>query len=59
MDEKKVEKLADEHWEWIEGLWSSLPDDSQFGISTCEYLYKTAFIHGWKHAIADDKQTGE
>lgn len=46
---KTPEEIATEHWEWIEGLFESLPDDAVFGISTTEYLYKTAFIHGFKH----------
>ena len=46
-------KIAEKHWKWIEGLWESLPGDSTFGISTTEYLYKTAFVHGYKHAVQD------
>ena len=49
---KTPEELADEHWEWIEGLLGSLPYDLlDVGVITLEYLYKTAFIHGYKHAI--------
>lgn len=44
--------LAEEHWEFIEGLFLSLPDDTMYNISTVEYLYKTAFVHGWKHCLA-------
>jgi hypothetical protein len=36
-----AEKLADEHWEWIKVL--------------LEYLYKTAFQHGYKHAKEEEK----
>jgi len=50
MTEKEIKKMADEHWKWIEGLWESMPDDTGFGLSATEYLYKTAFMHGWKHA---------
>jgi len=48
--DKEIKKMADDHWMWIEGLWQSLPDESVFGLETTEYLYKTAFAHGWKHA---------
>lgn len=50
LNEKEVKKIADEHWKWIEGLWESMPDDTVFGLSATEYLYKTAFVHGFKHA---------
>lgn len=50
MKKEEIEKLAQEHWDWIEGLWESMPDDMVFGVSTTEYLYKTAFVHGFKHA---------
>ena len=44
-------ELADEYWEWLEGLWESLPDGATFEITTIEYLYKTAFVHGYKHGV--------
>ena len=44
-----IENLAQQHWDWIEGLWESMPDNAVFGVSTTEYLYKSAFIHGYKH----------
>lgn len=50
------ERLAEDHWEWIEGLWESLPAGAVFGgLVTTEYLYKTAFIHGYKHGVKDVK----
>ena len=51
--ENQVETLADEHWIWIKGLLETVPD-SNVCLSTMEYLYKTAFIHGWKHAKTPD-----
>ncbi len=40
---KDPEKLAEEHWKWLEGMLG--------------YLYKTAFIHGYIHALeAENKQ---
>ena len=51
--EKEIIKIAEEHWKFIEGLWDSMPDDACFGVTTTEYLYKTAFLHGWKHGKAE------
>jgi len=48
--DKEIKKIADEHWEWVEGLFNALPDGSVFDVATMEYLYKTAFAHGAKHA---------
>lgn len=49
-DEMKTpEDLANEHWDWVEGFWESLPDENKKYLVTIEYLYKTAFIHGFKH----------
>ena len=57
MDENKpvtaVERLAQEHWEWvrcfIEAIREDIGLDDVVGEKTGEYLYKTAFIHGYKH----------
>ena len=46
------EPLAEEHWKWIEELWAAMPEGTVFGLEATEYLYKTAFVHGWKHAEA-------
>jgi len=35
-----AEILADEHWDWLGKL--------------LEYLYKSAFIHGFKHGAEKD-----
>jgi hypothetical protein len=51
--EEQIIKMAHEHWNWIEGLWDSLPEEAVFGLATTEYLYKTAFIHGYKHALQE------
>ena len=53
MNEKTMETIAEEHWEWLEGLWNSFLGEVVFDMSTVEYLYKTAFVHGWKHAQQD------
>ena len=48
--------LADEHWQWLQGLYDSLPSPVDFNVSAVEYLYKTAFVHGYKHAIENIKK---
>ena len=50
LDAKEVMKLAEGHWEWVKGLLKSLPEEASPGSRTLEYLYKTAFLHGWKHS---------
>ena len=45
---------ADGHWEWVLGiLKTSRPTSEVTWWRTCEYLYKTALQHGYKHAIED------
>jgi hypothetical protein len=29
--EEQIIKMAHEHWNWIEGLWDSLPEEAVFG----------------------------
>lgn len=48
---KDVEKIAAEHWKWIEGFLETFPDEQMYGMAMTEYLYKTAFVHGYKHAL--------
>lgn len=50
METKEVEKIANAHWKWIEDFIFSMPDSNMWGVSSMEYLYKTAFVHGYKHA---------
>lgn len=49
-DLKPEVRLAVEHWEWIGRLLRKEAIEEKLNIETAEYLYKTAFIHGWKHA---------
>lgn len=55
MTKKEIKKIAEAHWVFIEKLFFSLPDDANYGMSTVEFLYKEAFIHGWKHALNKNK----
>ena len=61
-----VDDMAEEHWKWVEGLLrhalpvqnAKLNMDIREVYLLMEYLYTTAFIHGWKHALewSTDKQ---
>lgn len=57
MTDREIKEIADKHWRWIEGLFESI-DDTVIGISAVEYLYKTAFYHGWKHALQSNQNKG-
>lgn len=48
----KGHKLASDHWNYIEGILKAHDLDDKY-IKTIEYHYKTAFIHGYKHAMED------
>ena len=45
-EKEKIEKLADEHWEWINNLLNT-------ERLMTERLFKDGFLHGWKHAKVD------
>ena len=44
---KTPEELADEHWEWLNGLLESMGNFRE--LRALQYVYKTSFIHGYKH----------
>ncbi len=50
----EVENLAEDHWEWIAGLLKT-DSSSRLTIESAKYLYTSAFIHGWKHAMKSKK----
>lgn len=50
--EKRAESLAEAHWSYIMGLMESTGVDQKI-IDACAYVYITAFIHGYKHALED------
>lgn len=41
--------LAKDHWQWTEGLISRIDTNGVFTIEALEYIYLTAFDHGFKH----------
>ena len=50
----KEEQLAENHWKWLSQLFY-MAGIKELPMSAVAYLYKTAFVHGWKHA-KEDKQ---
>jgi len=48
----RAEELAEPHWGYIRGLMESTGVDQKI-IDACAYVYITAFIHGYKHALED------
>jgi len=51
LEKEELEILAQNHWSWVEGFQKSL--GTQFSTASTKYLYKTAFLHGYKHAIEE------
>ncbi len=49
----KVEKTAEDHWNYVAGVLAAHGEDSEV-IDKCGHHYRTAFAHGWKHAIEDE-----
>jgi len=48
---KVSEELCDEHWGFVCGLLSAHGVDPG-EIRACEYHYRTAWRHAWKHCLA-------
>lgn len=44
-----LERMADAHWNYIESVLQ-VHGESEEVIEKCGHHYRTAFIHGWKHA---------
>lgn len=47
-------KIADDHWEFVKGLICAAYAGIELDLSLVDFAYKSAFLHGWKHA-KDDK----
>lgn len=52
----KAEKLAVDHWNYINGLYKILGIKSEKQIMELAFHYKTAFMHGFKHGIQSMKE---
>ena len=51
MDER-VEKLANDHWSYVAEVVETHEEGLDV-IEKCEFHYKSAFIHGYKHGVED------
>ena len=49
MNKKYVEKLAEEHWSYVEKVLVVAGED-ELTIAKIRFHYISAFIHGYKHA---------
>lgn len=45
-----VEELAQAHWDYVASVLKAHGVDEQV-IEVCGHHYRTAFVHGWKHAM--------
>lgn len=45
-----VEELAQAHWDYVASVLL-VHGANETEIEMCGHHYRTAFIHGWKHAI--------
>lgn len=48
----KLQEMIDSHWKYIAGVLK-VHNESEDVIETCKYHYKSAFQHGWKHAMEE------
>ncbi len=57
MNKEAVEKLAKEHWDYVKELINvhTLLDEETLAMLRFHYI--TAFIHGYKHAIDERKES--
>ena len=44
-----LERMVDAHWDYIESVLRIHGEDEDV-IEKCGHHYRTAFLHGWKHA---------
>lgn len=47
-----LEKLVEDHWKYIKELLVAHGEE-EYVIGVCEFHYKSAFKHGFKHAAED------
>jgi pantothenate kinase len=43
-------QLAEQHWSYVESVLKSHGESAEI-MEKCGFHYKTAFLHGYKHAI--------
>ena len=52
MTNEEIEKLANDHWEWFNGLFQAM-DYETYNLKTIKYVYITAMLQGYKHGYED------
>lgn len=45
-----IKELADAHWKYVESVLEQ-HGAGIYEMELCEFHYKTAFIHGFKHGV--------
>lgn len=45
----RIERLAEAHWVYVESVLR-VHGESDDVIDKCGHHYRSAFVHGWKHA---------
>jgi hypothetical protein len=51
------QELIDDHWGYVASLLLNHGIEA-CEVSACEFHYKSAFAHGWKHDKEDSAQAG-
>ena len=49
----RPQQLADDHWDKYVGPMLSAHGTSDHILALCEFHYKSAWVHGYKHAVED------
>lgn len=52
---------AEKHWQFIERLLKTYTEEENkttVKMETCRFLYIEAMVHGYKHALTEDKERG-
>lgn len=49
-EKEYLDKLVNDHWDYIEGVLENTPLMLEEDVKMIEYHYKTAFKHGYGHA---------
>ena len=49
---KNIKQLIEDHWKYIHDLLKAHDADAKT-LKLCEFHYKSAFEHGYKHAMEE------
>mgnify|MGYP001318982557 CR=1 FL=1 len=48
--QQSAKSLAEDHWDWLKSVLEAVPGTGLLPWPLLGVIYKSAFIHGWKHA---------